>query len=178
MRDLTSNQVTHAVVPKARSKASMVRAEGLEPPRLAPLVPKTSVSTNSTTPASTKRGVLEGRLQQRPRQHQGKTLPYCRSRRRGRRTRSATRPTMGAAPASTAIAAQPAAMQGKCTHAVQSWAMTTALFCLHFDHLPILWTDRHAGRWAQERHASRFVYRRGRQDTGQPGMFCAHLQLA
>ena len=29
----------------------MVRAEGLEPPRLSPLVPKTSASTNSATPA-------------------------------------------------------------------------------------------------------------------------------
>jgi hypothetical protein len=29
----------------------MVRAEGLEPPRLTPLEPKSSVSTNSTTPA-------------------------------------------------------------------------------------------------------------------------------
>ena len=30
----------------------MVRAEGLEPPRLSPLVPKTSASTNSATPAN------------------------------------------------------------------------------------------------------------------------------
>ena len=30
----------------------MVRAEGLEPPRLSPLVPKTSASTNSATPAT------------------------------------------------------------------------------------------------------------------------------
>ena len=29
----------------------VVRAEGLEPPRLSPLVPKTSASTNSATPA-------------------------------------------------------------------------------------------------------------------------------
>jgi hypothetical protein len=29
----------------------LVRAEGLEPPRLSPLVPKTSASTNSATPA-------------------------------------------------------------------------------------------------------------------------------
>ena len=33
-------------------QAPMVRAEGLEPPRLSPLVPKTSASTNSATPAS------------------------------------------------------------------------------------------------------------------------------
>lgn len=38
----------------------MVRAEGLEPPKLAPLVPKTSVSTNFTTPAFTQ--VMLGRL--------------------------------------------------------------------------------------------------------------------
>ena len=31
--------------------SQMVRAEGLEPPRLSPLVPKTSASTNSATPA-------------------------------------------------------------------------------------------------------------------------------
>ncbi len=31
----------------------MVRAKGLEPPRLASLEPKSSVSTNSTTPAET-----------------------------------------------------------------------------------------------------------------------------
>ena len=33
------------------SCSQMVRAEGLEPPRLSPLVPKTSASTNSATPA-------------------------------------------------------------------------------------------------------------------------------
>jgi hypothetical protein len=35
--------------------AGMVRAEGLEPPRFSPLVPKTSASTNSATPAPAKR---------------------------------------------------------------------------------------------------------------------------
>ena len=37
--------------PDKFSQAPMVRAEGLEPPRLSPLVPKTSASTNSATPA-------------------------------------------------------------------------------------------------------------------------------
>lgn len=40
----------------------MVPLEGLEPPQVAPLVPKTSVSTNSTTTAHIKLGqiVLHG----------------------------------------------------------------------------------------------------------------------
>jgi hypothetical protein len=32
----------------------LVRAEGLEPPRLSPLEPKSSASTNSATPAEAK----------------------------------------------------------------------------------------------------------------------------
>ena len=39
----------------------MMRAEGLEPPRLAPLAPKASVSTNSTTPARRRPGPASGR---------------------------------------------------------------------------------------------------------------------
>ena len=41
-------RMTAAALAKSNS---MVRAEGLEPPRLSPLVPKTSASTNSATPA-------------------------------------------------------------------------------------------------------------------------------
>ncbi|CAD5257241.1 hypothetical protein BOSE62_40428 [Bosea sp. 62] len=36
---------------RAREIRILVRAEGLEPPRLSPLVPKTSASTSSATPA-------------------------------------------------------------------------------------------------------------------------------
>ena len=43
----------------------MVRAKGLEPPHLSILVPKTSASTNSATPANRKRyGCADG---ERPR---------------------------------------------------------------------------------------------------------------
>jgi hypothetical protein len=38
--------------------AGLVRAEGLEPPRLSSLEPKSSASTNSATPAREKRGAL------------------------------------------------------------------------------------------------------------------------
>ena len=37
--------------PSKEAMQKMVRAEGLEPPWLTPLEPKSSVSTNSTTPA-------------------------------------------------------------------------------------------------------------------------------
>ena len=39
------------LTPRCVTLSQMVRAEGLEPPRLSPLVPKTSASTNSATPA-------------------------------------------------------------------------------------------------------------------------------
>jgi hypothetical protein len=56
MRGFASRFGIHTLI------ALLVRAEGLEPPRLAPLVPKTSVSTNFTTPACTKRDAVGGSI--------------------------------------------------------------------------------------------------------------------
>src|SRR4029079_16482361 len=49
------NSLSSLVSRNARSKSlRLVRAEGLEPPRLASLEPKSSASTNSATPAKAK----------------------------------------------------------------------------------------------------------------------------
>jgi site-specific DNA recombinase len=73
---------------------AMVRAEGLEPPRLAPPAPKAGVSTNSTTPASEppaprRAGLYVGRawLRALP----SSSIPIARRLSRGRRRRSSSR---------------------------------------------------------------------------------------
>ena len=45
-----------------RGRAAMVRAEGLEPPRLAPPDPKSGVSASSTTPACARSGCVGGAI--------------------------------------------------------------------------------------------------------------------
>jgi hypothetical protein len=42
------------ILKNQQQNQELVRAEGLEPPRLAPPEPKSGVSTNFTTPASAK----------------------------------------------------------------------------------------------------------------------------
>ena len=51
IRSMIPLSAVRAVGPRPRSPALMVRAEGFEPPRLAPPEPKSGVSANSTTPA-------------------------------------------------------------------------------------------------------------------------------
>src|ERR1700761_4911976 len=55
-----------------RARPTMVRAKGLEPPRLSPPEPKSGVSTNFTTPASAKHPLASAVAS---RKHEGGALP-------------------------------------------------------------------------------------------------------